>query len=67
MIVPTHLLFHLSTQPFTIGEKKFVTLNFVIFYRYAELFFFNFSVPRKVFYDFKSSPVLGVSKKGNIF
>ena len=34
---------------------KYVTLIFVIFYRYAELQLLNFSAPRKVFYDFKSS------------
>ena len=27
--------------------KKFVTLVFVVFYRYAELYVLNFSVPRK--------------------
>ena len=29
--------------------KKFVTLILAIFYRYAELYFLNFPVPRKVF------------------
>ena len=36
----------------TIG-KKFVTLIFVVFYRSAEVWFFNFSFFRKVFLGFK--------------